>query len=149
MNANTLSQVATDSGMNDLLFLSKGEAKDKGRARQVILADTFEAVIGAIYIDQGYEATKTFIAEKLFSMTDAIVSQGLWMDAKSRFQEKAQDRVSATPVYKTIREAGPDHDKHFTVGVYLHNELVAEGTGKSKQEAEQEAAKAALEVKSW
>lgn len=149
VNANTLSQVAEESGVNDMLFLSKGEAKDKGRARQVILADTFEAVIGALYLDQGYEAAKKFIADKLFEMTDDVVSKGLWMDAKSRFQEKAQDRVSFTPAYKTVREEGPDHDKQFTVGVYVGPELVAEGSGKSKQEAEQEAAKKALEVKGW
>ena len=149
VNANTLSQVATDIGINELLFLSKGEAKDKGRARQVILADTFEALLGAIYIDRGYEAAKKFIAENLFGMIDDIVSKGLWMDPKSRFQEKAQDRMGATPAYKTTKEEGPDHDKQFTVGVFVGAELVASGSGKSKQEAEQEAAKHALEAKGW
>lgn len=149
VNANTLSLVATEIGINDLLFLSKGEAKDKGRARQVILADTFEAVIGAIYMDQGYESAKKFIAQNLFGMIDDIVSGGLWMDAKSRFQEKAQDRLGATPAYKTMKEEGPDHDKQFTVGVFVGAELIAEGSGKSKQEAEQEAAKKALEEKAW
>jgi len=149
VNANILSQIATESGVNDLLFLSRGEAKDKGRARQVILADTFEAVIGAIYIDRGYDEAKKFIAAKLFAMADEVVTKGLWMDPKSRFQEKAQDRVSVTPAYKTTKEVGPDHDKQFTVGVYIGSELVAEGDGKSKQEAEQEAAKKALEVKGW
>ncbi|MEI6480447.1 MAG: ribonuclease III [bacterium] len=149
VNANILSQIATESGVNDLLFLSRGEAKDKGRARQVILADTFEAVIGAIYIDRGYDEAKKFIAAKLFAMADEVVTKGLWMDPKSRFQEKAQDRVSVTPAYKTTKEVGPDHDKQFTVGVYIGSELVAEGCGKSKQEAEQEAAKKALEVKGW
>ena len=149
VNANMLSQVAEESGVNDLLFLSRGEAKDKGRARQVILADTFEAVIGAIYIDQGYAMAQKFIADKLFALTDEVVEKGLWMDAKSRFQEKAQDRVGVTPQYKTVREEGPDHDKQFTVGVYVGVELIGEGSGKSKQEAEQEAAKKALEVKGW
>ena len=149
VNANTLSQVAEESGVNDLLYLSKGEAKDKGRARQVILADTFEAVIGAIYLDQGYEEAKKFIAYKLFAMADEVVEKGLWMDAKSRFQEKAQDRVGTTPAYKTTKEEGPDHDKKFTVGVYIGSELIAEGSGKSKQEAEQEAAKKALEARGW
>lgn len=149
VNANTLSQVAEESGVNDLLYLSKGEAKDKGRARQVILADTFEAVIGAIYLDQGYEESKKFIADKLFAMADEVVEKGLWMDAKSRFQEKAQDRVGTTPAYKTTKEEGPDHDKKFTVGVYIGSELIAEGSGKSKQEAEQEAAKKALEERGW
>lgn len=149
VNANTLSLVATESGVNDLLFLSRGEAKDKGRARQVILADTFEAVIGAIYLDQGYDSAKKFIGDKLFRMTNDVVEKGLWIDAKSRFQEKAQDRVGVTPMYKTIKEDGPDHDKQFTVGVYIHNELIASGSGKSKQEAEQEAAKKGLEEKGW
>lgn len=149
VNANTLSSVATEIGINDLLFLSKGEAKDKGRARQVILADTFEAVIGAIYMDQGYEGAKNFIAQNLFGMIDGIVSGGLWMDAKSRFQEKAQDRLGSTPSYKTTKEEGPDHDKQFTVGVFVGAELIAEGSGKSKQEAEQEAAKKALESRGW
>jgi ribonuclease-3 len=149
VNANTLSQVATEIGINDLLFLSKGEAKDKGRARQVILADTFEAVIGAIYMDQGYEGAKKFIAQNLFGLIDDIVSGGLWMDAKSRFQEKAQDRLGATPAYKTMKEEGPDHDKQFTVGVFVGQDLIAEGAGKSKQEAEQEAAKRALESRGW
>ena len=149
VNANTLSLVATDIGINDLLFLSKGEAKDKGRARQVILADTFEALIGAIYIDQGYESAKNFIAQNLFDKIDDIVLNGLWMDAKSRFQEKAQDRLGATPAYKTTKEEGPDHDKQFTVGVFVGSELVAEGEGKSKQEAEQEAARHALESRGW
>ena len=149
VNANTLSQVAEESGVNDLLFLSKGEAKDKGRARQVILADTFEAVIGAIYLDRGYEEAGKFIADKLFQMTDEVVEKGLWMDAKSRFQEKAQDRVGMTPAYKTTKEEGPDHDKKFTVGVYLDKDLIAEGTGMSKQEAEQLAARKALELKKW
>jgi ribonuclease-3 len=149
VNANTLSSVATEIGINDLLFLSKGEAKDKGRARQVILADTFEALIGAIYMDQGYEGAKNFIAQNLFEMIDDIVSGGLWMDAKSRFQEKAQDRMGATPAYKTTKEEGPDHDKQFTVGVFVGSELIAEGSGKSKQEAEQEAAKQALITKAW
>ena len=149
VNANTLSQVATEIGINDLLFLSKGEAKDKGRARQVILADTFEAVIGAIYMDQGYEGAEKFIAQNLFGMIEEIVSKGLWMDAKSRFQEKAQDRLGSTPAYKTVKEEGPDHDKQFTVGVFVGQELIAEGSGKSKQEAEQEAAKKALEARGW
>ena len=149
VNANTLSLVAEESGINELLYLSRGESKDKGRARQVILADTFEAVIGAIYTDRGYDAAKQFIAKKLFGLTDEVVEKGLWLDAKSRFQEKAQDRVGVTPLYKTIKEHGPDHDKQFIVGVYIGSELISQGSGKSKQEAEQEAAKAALEVKGW
>lgn len=149
VNANTLSDVALECGVNDLLYLSRGEAKDKGRARQVILADTFEAIIGAIYLDQGYDAAQKFISNKLFARVDDVVAKGLWIDAKSRFQEKAQDRVGVTPLYKTLREDGPDHDKKFTVGLFLREECIAQGEGKSKQEAEQDAARKGLDNKGW
>ena len=149
VNAITLSEVASELKMNDYLLLSKGEAKDTGRARQYILANTFEAVVGAIYLDQGYDVVRDFIDNNLFHRTDEIVAKRLWQDAKSYFQEKAQDEVSQTPAYKIIHESGPDHDKMFTVGVFLRNEMVAEGKGKSKQEAEQKAAEKALEKKGW
>jgi ribonuclease-3 len=147
VKAETLSDAASKMGMNDYLLLSKGEAKDNGRARQIILANTIEALIGAIFLDQGYEVTKYFISRHIFYLIDQIVSEEGWIDAKSKFQEKAQDEMGITPSYKTIKEEGPDHDKEFTVGVYLDNNLIAEGSGKSKQEAEQEAAKKALEIK--
>jgi ribonuclease-3 len=149
VNTNTLSSLAASIGMNDFLRLSRGEAKDTGRARQYILANTFESVIGAIYLDQGYDAAHQFIANSVFPLTEDIVNQRLWQDNKSKFQEEAQDRVSITPGYQVLDEQGPDHDKHFTVGVYLGDELIAEGEGKSKQEAEQMAAKNALEEKGW
>jgi len=149
VNAITLSGVAAKLNMNDLLLLSRGEAKDTGRARQYILANTFEAVVGAIYLDQGYAAAERFIADSTFPLIEEIVAKKLWLDSKSFFQEQAQERVGITPAYNLIRETGPDHDKQFTVGAYLNKELVAEGTGKSKQEAEQEAARAALEAKRW
>jgi ribonuclease-3 len=129
--------------------MSKGEAKDVGRARQYILANAFEACIGAIYLDQGYDAAKEFIAGRLFAKTDEIVRRRLWQDAKSRFQELAQEHVSVTPTYETIAQDGPDHDRIFTVGVYLRHELVAEGKGRSKQEAEQQAAEKAIDAKGW
>lgn len=149
VNTNTISSVADTLSMNDFLLLSRGEAKDTGRARQYILANTFESFIGALYLDQGYDAAKGFIATNLFPLTDEIVAKGLWQDAKSRFQEVAQEKVNITPLYKTLDELGPDHDKHFTVGVFLEDELVAQGKGKSKQEAEQDAAKEGLYKKKW
>lgn len=149
VNTNTISAAAARLGMNDHLLLSRGEQKDTGRARQYILANTFEAFIGATYLDQGYEAAQAFIAANIFPLTEEIIEKRLWQDAKSRFQEEAQDRVSVTPAYQIMGEYGPDHDKRFTVGVYLRDELVAQGDGKSKQEAEQEAAKSALEKKGW
>lgn len=147
VKAETLADAASKMGMNDYLLLSKGEAKDTGRARNIILANTIEALIGAIFLDQGYEMAKYFISRNIFYLIDKIVSEEGWMDAKSKYQELAQDEAGITPSYKTIKEEGPDHDKHFTVGVYLDKVLVAEGTGKSKQEAEQMAAQKALEVK--
>jgi ribonuclease-3 len=149
VNAITLSGVAAGLGMNDLLLLSKGESKDNGRARQYILANTYEALVGALYLDQGYGAAKKFISENLFALIHEIVAKKLWLDSKSFFQELAQEKVGITPSYTSLRESGPDHDKQFTVGVYLGKELVAEGTGKSKQEAEQEAANAGLVAKGW
>ncbi len=149
VNANTLSGAATSLGMNDFLLLSKGESKDVGRARQFILADTFEAVAGAIYEDQGYDAAKGFIAKNILPLIDGLIKSGGVVDAKSKFQELAQERVGVTPLYKTVKEVGPDHDKRFTVGVYLAEALTAQGEGKSKQEAEQAAALKALEAKGW
>ncbi len=149
VNAITLSAVASNLNVNDFLLLSKGEAKDVGRARQYILANTLEAIIGAIYLDQGFEVAHDFISRFVLTLTEEIVRAGTWIDAKSSFQEKAQERIGITPLYKKIRETGPDHDKHFTVGVFLDADLIAEGSGKSKQDAEQEAARKALELKKW
>ncbi len=149
VNTSTLSAVATELSMNDYLLLSKGEAKDTGRARQYILANTFESFVGALYLDQGYEQAKDFIAQNLFPLTDEIVEKGLWQDAKSRLQEIAQEKENTTPQYKTVQEIGPDHEKNFIVGVYLSDMEIAKGEGKSKQEAEQEAAQKALEARNW
>ncbi len=149
VNAVTCAEVATTLNMNDFLLLSRGEAKDNGRARQVLLANAFEALVGAIYIDQGYDAAKAFIEKHLFPKIDDIVKKKLWRDSKSAFQEKAQDVEGETPHYEVIRESGPDHDKQFIVGVYIKEVMVAQGTGKSKQEAEQDAARGALEAKGW
>src|SRR3989338_3430194 len=149
VNADTCSQVAQKLGANDYLLLSKGESKDTGRARQYILANTLEALIGAIYVDQNYEAAKSFILANFTPLAEEILAGGTWIDAKSLFQEKAQEFKGLTPIYKTVKESGPDHDKHFTVRVSVGDEVYGEGEGKSKQDAEQAAAKDALEKKGW
>jgi len=149
VNADTCAIVAQNLGANDFLLLSRGESKDTGRARQYILANTLEAIIGAIYIDQGYESAQKFILTHITPLTDGLVEKGTWIDAKSLFQEKAQEHSSQTPMYKTLKETGPDHDKRFTIGVYVGNELIGQGEGQSKQDAEQEAAKNALKNKGW
>ncbi len=149
VNAITLSEVARNLNVNEYLLLSKGEAKDEGRARLYILANTMEAIIGAIFLDQGYEAAKNFISKNTFYLIDKIVENKTWLDSKSYFQEMAQEYTGITPSYKTLKEEGPDHDKNFTIGVYLEKELVVSGKGNSKQEAEQDAARKALESKGW
>lgn len=148
---NTISLAAASEklGVNQYLLMSKGEAKDEGRARQYILANVFESCVGALYLDLGYDAAKKFIADRLFPNTEEIISKRLWQDAKSRFQELAQEHASVTPTYELITQEGPDHDRVFTVGVFLRKEKVAEGKGRSKQEAEQQAAQAAVQAKEW
>lgn len=149
VNTSTLAARSLSLGINDFLLLSKGEAKDTGRARQYILANAFEAIVGALYLDQGYEASRAFIAGELFPLTDTIVEKQLWQDPKSRFQERAQEEAGVTPTYQTLSQEGPDHDRMFTVGVFLGSVCVARGTGRAKQEAEQQAAEAAMEAKGW
>lgn len=149
VNADTCAKVASSLGANDFLLLSKGEAKDMGRARQYILANTLEALIGAIYVDQNYESAKDFILKNVAPLMEEILKVGSWIDAKSLFQERAQELKGHTPAYKTVKESGPDHDKHFTVQVSVGSEVYGEGEGKSKQDAEQAAAKDALEKQGW
>ena len=149
VNSNMLSDVSEGLGLNEHLLLSRGEAKDTGRARQFILANTFEALIGAIYLDQGYGSARDFITRTLMPRLEEVISEKLYRDPKSQFQEEAQERVGITPAYEVHREWGPDHDKHFVVGVYLGRELAAEGEGSSKQAAEVEAARRALTAKLW
>lgn len=149
VNAKILSDVALNLGVNDFLMLSRGEAKDTGRARQYILANAFEAIVGAIYLDQGYGAAKKFIDGCVMNLLDDVLNKKLYKDPKSLFQEEAQERAGITPSYDVIRETGPDHDKIFIVGVYLGKELVAEGEGPSKQSAQESAARNALEAKGW
>ncbi len=149
VNAVIISEISLKIGMNEFLLLSKGESKDNGKARQYILANTYEAYIGALYLDQGIDVVSGFISKTLLPKTDEIVNKKLWRDAKSLVQEKAQEFVNLTPSYKVLHESGPDHDKHFTLGIYFGSNLIAEGKGQSKQEAEQKAAEAALKAKNW
>jgi len=149
VNTVSISQVAASLSVQDFLLMSKGEAKDTGRARQSILANAYEAIIGAIYLDQGYEMAKDFITRTLIPKTDEIVKKKLWRDAKSSLQEVSQEKRSVTPRYEVMAEEGPDHDKTFTVGVYLGQELITKGKGPSKQEAEQSAAREALDKLGW
>ena len=149
VNAVTLSEAANNLNIDDLMLLSKGEAKSLGKARQYILANAFEALIGAIYLNGGYEETFDFLEKNLFGKIEEVIEKKLWIDAKSLFQEKAQELESVTPAYKVLAESGPDHEKVFTMGVFLGDELIADGNGASKQEAEQDAARKALKAKNW
>lgn len=149
VNTMTISEAATDLGFGDYLMLSKGETRDTGKARAYILANTFEAFIGALYLDQGYEAAKLFVHHALIKKLDGIIAAGSWRDAKSFVQEKSQELESVTPSYKVLHDVGPDHDKIFTVGIYFGTKLIAEGKGSSKQEAETDAARNALKAKGW
>jgi len=149
VNAVIISDIALKIGMNNYLLLSKGENKDTGKARQYILANTYEAYVGAVYLDQGYNAAEKFITNSLLPETEEIVNKKLWRDAKSLVQEKAQEFIGVTPSYKVLNESGPDHEKNFTVGILFGEDLIASGKGKSKQEAAQAAAEAALKAKNW
>jgi ribonuclease III len=149
VNTVSLAETARSLGISTYLLLSKGEAKDTGKARDVILADAFEAIIGAVYLDAGYPAAEAFIARTIFGKIDAVIAKRSYQDAKSRFQETAQEKRGITPRYDLLSEEGPDHAKLFTVGVFLGSEEVARGVGQSKQLAEQSAAEAALAALRW
>jgi ribonuclease-3 len=152
VNGEMLAKISGSIGVEEFLMMSRGEAKDTGKARQYLLANAFEAIIGAIYLDQeekGYGAAKDFILKNVAVELDDIIKNKTYMDPKSRFQEEAQEKVSVTPSYRVIEESGPDHARKFVVGVYLDHELVAKGEGMSKQEAQRNAAAAGLEAKGW
>ncbi len=149
VNADSLAHVARQLDFNDFLLLSRGEAKDTGKARNFILANAFEAFVGALYLDLGYPACQKFIKQHLLVKLTEIIKNKLFKDSKSHFQEKAQEKVGITPTYKVTYETGPDHAKFFEVGVFLGEELIAKGQGSSKQEAEEHAAKNALETNHW
>ncbi|RMD59072.1 ribonuclease III [Candidatus Parcubacteria bacterium] len=150
VNAKMLAQVARQLNLSDYLFLSKGEAKDKNsKARNYILANAIEALIGALYVDGGIEAAKKFIHRFILSQLDYILENKLYLDPKSKFQERAQELLKITPHYRVLNESGPDHAKTFEVGLYLGEELVARGKGSSKQEAQVNAAIKGLQEKNW
>ncbi|MDO8566959.1 MAG: ribonuclease III [bacterium] len=149
VNTVSLSESAQALGISDFLLLSRGESKDTGRARDVILADAFEAIIGAIYLDSGFAPAEAFIAKNLYTKIESVIASRSYQDAKSRFQEIAQEKRSITPSYETLSEIGPDHAKIFTVAVCIGKEEIARGEGQSKQEAEQSAAQAGLDKTGW
>ncbi len=142
----SISAAASRFDFEPLLRLSRGEKRGTERARAQILANSYEAVIGALYLDQGYQAASDFIHKSLIVTFEEILQTGSWMDPKSHFQEAAQSKDGATPVYKVLSEEGPDHDKVFTVGVFVNGKLKGEGTGPSKQAGQQKAAEVALEA---
>ena len=142
----SISAAATSLGFEPFLRLSRGEKRGTERARAQILANSFEAVVGAIYIDQGYDAAKGIIERAILSTFSRILETGSWLDPKSRLQEVAQSSLGFTPNYKVLAETGPDHDKVFTVGVYVESKLYGQGSGPSKQAAQQAAAEEALRV---
>jgi ribonuclease-3 len=149
VNNTVLSDTAVGLGLGDFLLMSRGEAKDTGRARAQILANTFEAIVGALYLDQGYEGARRFVAQFLLPKMQGIVENGLWRDPKSQLQEAAQEHLRLTPTYEVLEENGPDHERQFIVGVYFGSDLVAQGQGGAKQLAEADAAKTALALKGW
>lgn len=140
----SLAEVAIQLGLDSLLKLSRGEAKSNGRSRVLISANCVEAIIGAIYMDQGFEAARDFITRHIISRLSEILKTGSWVDPKSKFQVLAQDKQGVTPTYRVLAEEGPDHDKLFTMGVFLGDNLWGQGSGSSKQIAQQQAAEDAL-----
>ena len=150
VNSHMLSQMSKEMDIENLLYLSRGETKDKNtKARDQILANVFESIIGAIYLEFGYDAAEKFIHERLLVKTDYILQNKLFLDPKTMFQEKAQEKLSITPHYKALKESGPDHAKQFLVGLYLGKEKIVTGKGLSKQEAQIHAAKQGLKIKGW
>lgn len=139
-----LSKIAEELELDDYLLLSRGERKDRGKARQYILANAVEAVIGAAYLDQGYDATASLIQKSVISKLEGVIAEGLHIDTKSRFQEVAQEQFRLTPTYEVLSEEGLDHAKKFRIGVFVGDTKMGEGEGTSKQEAQQQAAKQAL-----
>ena len=149
VNYQILAKIAGEIQLEAFIFLSRGEAKDTGKAREVIMANAFESLVGALYLDLGYGEVKKFIVSRVMIHLSEIIAEGSFKDSKSLLQEKAQSVLKLTPKYKVLRETGPDHDRIFTMGVYFAEKLIAEGFGPSKQEAELEAAKQALGEMKW
>ncbi|HVY67604.1 MAG TPA: ribonuclease III [Patescibacteria group bacterium] len=146
VNYKMLSSIASRLGLEQFLLMSKGEAKDTGRARQVILANCIEAVLGAMYLDAGYQETTNFIAREILVELPAIIAGGSYMDPKSKLQELVQEKRGITPTYGVVSETGPDHNKVFVVAAYVGSDEVGRGRGPSKQEAELAAAENALQI---
>lgn len=147
VNTKMLARTVEEIGADKYLFLSKGEARDNNeKARSSILANTMEAIIGAIYLDQGMEVVRKFITENVISRMEHVLKEQLYLDPKSEFQEIAQDKYGITPHYSVLSEDGPDHDKIFEVGIYLGDKKIAEGKGKSKQAAQVDAAQNGLKL---
>jgi len=144
-----LAEIAQRLDLGYYLYLSRGEERSGGRKKNYILANTLEALIGAMYMDRGYEIAHAFIDEFIIKELGLILEQGLHIDSKSRFQEICQELLGLTPEYRLIKEEGPDHSKIFTMGAYIGDDLIAEGSGSSKQKAEQQAAAAAIKAKKW
>lgn len=140
----SIGEAAKNMSFESMLRLSKGEKRGSDRARLQILANSYEAVVGAIYLDQGYETAEEFIRNTVLSTFDSILQSGSWLDPKSKYQEVVQSDEGFTPQYRVLSEEGPDHEKVFTVGVFVNEELRAQGTGPSKQNAQVEAAERAL-----
>ena len=150
VNGDALARVGAILGIEEFLLMSRGEARDKNsKARQYILANAMEAIIGAIYLEHGLPQAKKFILKNITANLEEIIETKAYIDPKSLFQEKSQEKIGITPSYKVISSYGPDHAKKFKVGVYLDKELIATGEGTSKQEAQVNAASAGLEVKKW
>lgn len=150
VNGQQLANIAQTLHVEEFLYMSRGERKDKdSKARRYILANAMEAIIGALYLDRGFDVSKEFVTRVVLSLLPEILEKKLYIDPKSRFQEAAQERTGITPTYRVHSEEGPDHEKVFTVGVYLEKEMVAEGAGTSKQEAQVDAAEKAIEAVGW
>lgn len=144
VNYQMLARVAEEIGLDDFILMSRGERKDTGKAREVILANAIEAVIGAMYLDQGIEKVRAFVRKDIMNNLDEVVKTKSYKDAKSELQELVQEKLRLTPTYRVREESGPAHKRAFTMGVYFGDKFIAEGGGASKQEAELEAAKNAL-----
>jgi ribonuclease-3 len=140
-----LAKIAKELTMGENLLVSRGEERNGGKSRDLLLANSFEALIGAIYLDQGYEKVKTFIHSFLIVKLKDILEEGSYFDSKSRLQELVQEKEGVTPTYKVLKESGPDHDKYFEIGVYINDSLIGSGEGSSKRKGEQVAATNALE----
>jgi len=150
VNAKTLGDVGVSLGIDQFIYLSRGESKDaNSKARSSIIANAIEAIIGAMYLDQGFEVCQDFVDRIVLAKLPNIIENKLYLDPKSRLQEASQEHFGITPAYKVLEEWGPDHDKHFKVAVLFENDQIAVGEGPSKQEGQVSAAKAALKNKGW